>query len=68
MNIVVTSKKPVRTAECGVLPTGIPVEVTDPLGKFLIEQGLAALVETKNNSALATAQVEALTAKPPKKK
>lgn len=64
MNIVVTSKKPVRTAECGVLPTGIPVEVTDPLGKFLIEQGLAALVETKSDQEPAPEQA----AKPPKKK
>ena len=48
MNIVVIGKKPVRTAECGLLPVDTPVRVSDPLGKFLIEQGLAALVETKS--------------------
>lgn len=62
MNIVVTSKKPVRTAERGTLPTGIPVEVSEPLGKFLIEQGVAALVETKSEPAPEQA------AKPSKKK
>lgn len=68
MNIVVIDKKPVRTAECGVLPVDIPVEVSDPLGKFLIEQGLAALVETKSTPATIIEPIIKPAPKPAKKK
>ena len=50
MKIVVTSKKPVHTAECGTLPVDMPVEVSDALGKFLIERGDATPFETKSES------------------
>jgi len=47
VKIVVTSKKPVLTAEKGRLPKDIPVEVSDLLGKQLIESGVAVLLEVK---------------------
>jgi hypothetical protein len=45
--IVITSRKPVLTAERGRLPHGIPVEVSDLLAQHLIEQGVAVRMETK---------------------
>lgn len=45
--IVITSRKPVLTAERGRLPAGIPVEVSDLLAQHLIEQGVAVRMETK---------------------
>jgi hypothetical protein len=45
--IVVTSRKPVLTSERGRLPMGIPVDVSGELARFLIEQGVAVLMETK---------------------
>ena len=48
MKIVVTSDDIVRTAECGVIPKDIPTDVSDALGKFLIERGDATLFETKS--------------------
>jgi hypothetical protein len=50
MKIVVTSKKPVLTAEKGRLPKDIPVEVSDLLGKQLIESGVAMLLEVKERN------------------
>lgn len=47
MKIVITSRKPVLTAERGRLPHGIPVDVSDLLARHLIEQGVAVLMETK---------------------
>ena len=47
MQIIITSKKPVLTANYGHLPAGIPTEVDAHTGKFLIEHGVAALVEHK---------------------
>lgn len=47
MKIVVTSKKPVLASGHGRLPAGIPVEVADQLGLFLIERGEAVRLETK---------------------
>ena len=47
MQIIITSKKPVLTANYGHLPAGIPTEVDVHTGKFLIEHGVAALVEHK---------------------
>jgi hypothetical protein len=47
MKIVVTTKKPVLTAERGRLPHGVPVDVSDLLAQHLIEQGVAVLMETK---------------------
>lgn len=47
MKIVVTSKKPVLTAERGRLPVNVPIEVSDLLGAHLLEQGVAVLFETK---------------------
>jgi len=44
--IVVTSTKPVLT-HMGKLPKGIPQDVPEQLAKFLIEQGVAVLFETK---------------------
>ena len=49
MQIIITSKKPVLTANYGHLPAGIPTEVDDHTGKFLIEHGVAALVEHKTH-------------------
>lgn len=46
MKIVITSKKPVLTAQ-GRLPAGVSVDVPDQLGIFLINEGLAVLLETK---------------------
>lgn len=45
--IVVTSKKPVITAERGRLPMNVPVEVSSLLAAHLLEQGVAVLLETK---------------------
>lgn len=45
--IVVTSKKPVLTAERGRLPMNLPVEVSPLLAKQLLESGVAVLFETK---------------------
>ena len=47
MRIVVISKKPVYTQEAGRLPYDIPVDVSDALGKFLLESGAAIRMETK---------------------
>lgn len=47
MKIVVTSKKPVLTAERGRLPIGIPVDVSPLLAQHLLESGAAVLMETK---------------------
>lgn len=47
MKIIITSKKPVLTAECGRLPVGVPVEVSDMLGAFLLARGDASRVEVK---------------------
>jgi stringent starvation protein B len=47
MKIVVTSKKPVMAVGYGRLPAGVPVEVADQLGLFLIERGEAVRMETK---------------------
>lgn len=46
--IVVTSKKPILTAERGRLPAGIPITVSDLLAQMLIERGEAVLKETKD--------------------
>lgn len=73
--IVVTSRKPVLTSERGRLPMGIPVDVSGELARFLIEQGVAVLMETKErmdrpteaagltalSSALPVAQASTLT-------
>lgn len=67
MKIVVTSKKPVLTAERGRLPVGIPVEVSDLLGAHLLEQGVAVLLETKEameRPIEAAGKVEPLSALP----
>lgn len=45
--IVVTSKKPVITAERGRLPRDVPVDVSPLLAAHLLEQGVAVLLETK---------------------
>jgi hypothetical protein len=45
--IIITSKKPVLTAERGRLPKDVPVEVSDLLAKHLLAQGVAVLMETK---------------------
>lgn len=45
--IVVTTKKPVITAERGRLPRDIPVEVSELLARHLIERGDAVAFETK---------------------
>lgn len=47
MRIVVISKKPVFTQERGRLPRDVPVTVSDALGSFLLEQGVAVLFEVK---------------------
>lgn len=47
MKIIITSKKPVITAERGRLPKDIPVDVSPLLAQHLIEQGVAVLMETK---------------------
>lgn len=47
MKIVVVSKKPVMAIGHGRLPAGVPVEVADQLGLFLIERGDAVRMETK---------------------
>ena len=66
--IVVTSRKPVLTSERGRLPMGIPVDVSGELARFLIEQGVAVLMETKERmdrpteAAGLTAQSSALPA------
>jgi hypothetical protein len=46
MKILITTKKPVLTPQ-GRLPSGTPVDVEDQLGKFLMDEGLAVLFETK---------------------
>ena len=53
--IVITSRKPVLTAERGRLPHGIPFEVSDLLAQHLIEQGVAVLMETKEKQDRPTA-------------
>lgn len=46
MKIYITASHPVRTME-GILPSGVPIEVKPQLGRFLIDQGVAVLFETK---------------------
>ena len=45
--IVITSRKPVLTAERGRLPVNMPIDVSDLLAKHLMEQGVAVFFETK---------------------
>lgn len=52
MQIIVTAKKPVLTADHGRLPAGIPVEVPDTLGAFLIGRGDAKRLEVKATLSL----------------
>jgi hypothetical protein len=47
MQIIVTTKKPVLTADHGRLPFGVPVKVSETLGAFLIERGDAKPIEVK---------------------
>lgn len=46
MKIVITAKKPVLVPGRR-LPVGIPVEVAEPLGLFLIKRGEAVALEVK---------------------
>lgn len=67
MKIVITSRKPVLTAERGRLPVGIPIDVSDLLGAHLLEQGVAVLFETKeamDRPIEAAGKVEPLSASP----
>jgi hypothetical protein len=58
MKIIITSKKPVLTAECGRLPSGVPVDVSDALGAFLVARGDAAKVEVKAPVTLKAPEVK----------
>ena len=61
MQIVVTATKPVRTVEGGTLPRDVKIEVSDALGRFLVERGEAVLYETKvaqENPSVAAGQAK----------
>jgi len=47
MKIVVTTKKPVISPDGRRLPQGLPIDVADLYGKFLLAEGLAVTVEHK---------------------
>lgn len=46
MRIVIQSKKPILVPD-GRLPIGVPIDVADPLGRFLVQRGDAVVVEHK---------------------
>lgn len=46
MKIIITSNKPILTQE-GRLPKGVPIDVAEGLGQFLIGRGEASLIEVK---------------------